>query len=166
MYIKGEIELKNYKIAEGYIKKAIKTNKADGYAALGAMYRDMGKPKEAEKYLKLAIDNGSAIASVLLFQYYACDVNSKGNTKRAEYYKKIAYEKAASSNTRIRDIDEIFTNVCERVYDLDTGNAFSYTAKDMVNDYFSQNRYLIGIIPSVWESFIKKNEHKQISNIT
>lgn len=157
MYINGEIEYNNYKVAEKYIKKAIKTNEIDGYTALGAMYRDMGNFNKGTKYLELASNKGSVVASIILFQDHLCGTGKDIDAILANKYKKLAIDNAKAQSVSIQDIDFIFVDKCKKTFDLDKKQVFLYTSKDVLNDFLSKNRYDVGIIPSVFDSIIKNH---------
>ena len=103
----------------------------------------------------MATDKGSVIASIILAHNYICGVPVKKDLNIAYKYKDIAVKNGARSRD-LEDINKTIKDNCVKSYDADSGIAFRYTAKDAVNDYFSRNRFMIGIIPSVFESLQKK----------
>lgn len=154
MYINGELDTNNYDKANLYLKKALKENEADAYAAMGAMYSDMRDIKKSEKYLKLATDKGSIIAPLILAHNYACGVMVKKDLTMSNKYREIAVKHGAKDYD-LDDLNEVKTQEnCTRPYEQD-GEGFKYTAKDALNDYFTRNKFRIGIIPSVLNQLIK-----------
>jgi tetratricopeptide (TPR) repeat protein len=161
MYINGELAYKDYDNAKKYINRAIKENKADGHAALGAMYSDMGKAKEALKYLKLAVAEGSAIAPIILAQNYVCGTGVEKDMEAAHKYQELAIKNGAR-NFDLEEINIILKDGCIKPFDSDDNPIFSYTAKDAMNDYFSRNRFYIGIIPSVMKAMMSDEARASI----